>query len=176
MTASQPKVVDSKWVRYRSAAYLGGRGASWGCANDPIVPKQAIDHGKYSLNVDVLKAQETNLCDTNLDIIANNSLDHIFVGARENPPLKSMVSKLKLGGHCVIHAVPGDPAIIRDYLKDMGKWQEKDTYVRDGQFLSFIAVINFIQPSFKSIRGYTRGGTNRKSANLITSFLMFQTS
>ena len=142
MSPQPTKTIDSKWVRFRSACYLNGRGISWGTANDPIVPKQAIDHGKYSLNVDVLKAQETNLCDTNLDIIANNSLDHIFVGARENPPLKSMVSKLKLGGHCVIHAVPGDPTIIRDYLKDMGKWQEKDTYVRDGQFLGIWKLLN----------------------------------
>lgn len=132
---SQPKVVDSRWIRFRAAAYMGGRGLSYGCGNDPLVPQQALDAGKYSLNVDILKYPGTDVCDKDLTIFRKESMDHIFVGARENPPIGEMVEKLRIGGHLVLHAVSGDPAKVRELVGSLGEWQEKDTYVRENQFL-----------------------------------------
>lgn len=132
---TSPQVIDSRWIRFRSAAYLGGKGLSFGCGNDPIVPQQALDAGKYSVNVDVFKYAHTDVCDLDLSIFRKESMDHVFVGARENPPLKDMIEKLKVGGHLVLHAVDGDPAQVRKVLGDIGEWQEKDTYLRGNQFL-----------------------------------------
>lgn len=132
---SQQKVVDSRWIRFRAAAYLGGRGLSFGCGNDPLVPQQALDAGKYSVNIDVFKYPHTDVCDTNLDMFRKDSMDHIFVGARENPPLNQMVEKLRPGGHLILHSVEGDPEAIRKSIGALGQWQEKDTYIRENQFL-----------------------------------------
>lgn len=135
MNPATSKTVDSRWIRFRAAAYLGGRGLSFGCGNDPIVPQQALDPEKYSLNIDVFKYPQTDACTTNLDFIKRESMDHVFIGARQNPPIAALIDKLRVGGHVVIHAVDGDPAKCREVLGSLGQWQEKDTYVRGDQFL-----------------------------------------
>lgn len=132
---SQPVKLNSQWVRWRAAAYLGGKGLSWGCGNDPIVPQQAIDGGKYSLNIDVAKAAGTDICDTDISILTKDSMDHVFVGPREGAPVKDLISKLKIGGHLVYYGVDLDPEILRKSLAELGYWQEKDTYIRENQFL-----------------------------------------
>lgn len=141
-----PKTIDARWIRYRSAAYLGGRGLSWGTAHDPIVPIQAIDGDKYSINVDVIKSNQTDICGTNLDIIANASMDHVFIGTRENPPINELIRKLKIGGHLVIHGVETTPETIRALVGTQGQWQEKDTYIRDNQFLGIWKLLGRTKP------------------------------
>lgn len=132
---SETKTVSVPWVRYRSIGFLRGRGISFGCSNDPIYPKAAIDGGKYSLNADVIKYPHIDICDLDFSIIANNSLDHVFIGSRENPPIRDLCSKLAIGGHCVIQAVDGAPDLVRAELTKLGLWQEKDVYQRDGCML-----------------------------------------
>lgn len=135
MNPTTNKIVDSRWIRFRAAAYLGGRGLSFGCGNDPIVPQQALDPEKYSINLDVMKHAHTNVCSLNYDFIKKESMDHVFIGARENPPVKDLVEKLRPGGHVIVHAVESDPEQFRTLLGQLGQWQEKDTYVRGNQFL-----------------------------------------
>ncbi len=131
----EPIKVDSRWVRFRAGAYLRGRGLSWGTSQDPIFPMQALDVDKFSLNIDIVKTQFTDVFGQNLDIFAKDSMDHIFVGAREKAPFQALVSKLKLGGHLVVHAVNADPELIRKAIEPLGIWKEKDTYTREMQFL-----------------------------------------
>jgi len=135
MNPTKTKVVDSRWIRFRAAAYLGGRGLSFGCGNDPIVPQQALDPEKYSINIDTMKHQHTDVLSVKLDFIRKESMDHVFIGARENPPIKDLIEKLRVGGHVIIHAVEGDPDLCRQALAQLGQWQEKDTYIRGNQFL-----------------------------------------
>ncbi len=130
------KTIHSQWVRFRCCSYLGGKGLSWGCSNDPIVPFLAMDGGKYCLNVDTIRTPHTDILDNNLSIIAKDSLDHAFVGARaDTPPLREIASKLKIGSHLVIHSINLDVDKWRELVAAEGLWQEKDTYVRQDQFL-----------------------------------------
>lgn len=135
MSPSPAKTVDSRWIRFRAAAYLGGKGISYGCGNDPIVPQLALDAGKYSINIDQFKYPHTDVCDNDISFIKSDSMDHVFVGAREGAPTKDLISKLKVGGHLVLHCINGDPDVIRQSLSELAQWQEKDTYVRGEQFL-----------------------------------------
>lgn len=136
MPEAAPQVVDSSWVRFRAAAYLSGRGVSFGCGNDPIVPHQALDGDKYSLNADIFKYPQVDICGLDFSILAKDSLDHVFIGPRDNPPIKELVSKLKIGGHLILYVIHADQEAIRKHLPDLGQWQEKDTYIRVGnQFL-----------------------------------------
>lgn len=130
-----PTKVASHWVRFRAAAYLGGRGIAWGCGNDPIVPQQAIDGNKYSLNIDVAKAGGTDICGTDVSILAKDSMDHLFIGPREGAPVRELVSKLKIGSHLIFYGIDLDPAALRAQIASLGYWQEKDTYLRENQFL-----------------------------------------
>lgn len=135
MNPGTQQVIDSRWVRYRVCSYLSGRGISFGCGNDPIVPQQALDGGKYSLNADVVKADRVDILDNNFGFIQPSSMDHIFIGPRDKPPFKDLVSKLKIGGHLILYHLHVDPTLLRSVLKDLGRWQEKDTYVRGDQFV-----------------------------------------
>ena len=141
----QPEVVKSKWVRYRAASALSGRGLSFGCGHDPIVPKQALDDGKYCINMDVMKTPNVDICGLDASIIQNRSLDFVFVGARDNAPLRDLIQKLRLYGHLVIHQNSTDLEALRASITHLGKWQEKDTYVRDGQTLGIWKLIGFEQ-------------------------------
>lgn len=131
--APSPQVVDSRWIRYRACGYLRGKGISWGTGTDPIFPPQAMDGGKYSIGVDTVRATYTHILDTDVSIIAPNSLDHVFIGAKDGAPISSLMSKLKIGGHVIIHSLQLEG--WRETLADLGQWQEKDTYIRQDQFL-----------------------------------------
>lgn len=133
--ATSPKTIAVPWIRYRSIAYLKGKGLSFGCANDPIYPKAAMDAGKYSINIDTQRHPHLEVCDMNLDIFAKDSVDHVFIGARDQAPIEALCSKLKLGGHIVVQAIETDPQLLRTALSKFGQWQEKDVYQRDGMTL-----------------------------------------
>lgn len=151
------KTVSVPWIRFRCIGYLTGRGLSFGTANDPIVPHAAIDAGKYSLNADVIKYPHIDICDLDYSFIKPNSLDHVFIGSRDNPPVKELVEKLKFGGHCVIQAMAGDPTLVRTELAKYGQWQEKDIYQRDGCMLGIWKLLGhnkkgILPPKLKGIR------------------------
>lgn len=135
------QAIDSRWVRYRSIAYLRGKGLSFGVGPEPIYPKLAIDEGKFSLNVDIYRHPGVEVCGQDLSVIAKGSLDHVFVGNRlqqfSNPQtmLANLVEKLREGGHIIIHTVGGSTSALREALRAIGSWQEKDTYEREGQVL-----------------------------------------
>lgn len=147
MSSLETKKVDSSWVRYRAIAYLKGRGLSFGAGPDPIVPKHSLDQGKYSLNFDVVRGPGVDAVDQDLSVIAARSLDHIFIGPRVDevgPPeelLASLVSKLREGGHLVVHRLRPKPL---DVAK-LGLWQAKDSYLREGQSLAIYKLVGASQ-------------------------------
>lgn len=129
-------------------SYLRGRGLSFGVGSDPIYPEQAIDAGKYSLNMDVQRTPGQDLFDVEASIIAKGSLDHVFIGNRLsgfiNPEtmVKQLVDKLKEGGHLVVYLVEEQlQGKIEGFVKDSGYWQEKAVYRRDGQLLGIWKLI-----------------------------------
>lgn len=138
-TSSTNQHVNSAWVRYRSIGYLRGRGISFGIGPSDIYPDEALDLGKYSLNVDVLRHTAADVCDKDLSIFARASLDHVFCGDRylQTPELlPQLVEKLREGGHFILHLL-GEHSLadVTKTLASLGYWQAKDTYQRDGQFL-----------------------------------------
>lgn len=143
-----PTKLDGRWVRYRSIAYLRGKGLSFGIGPEAIYPKLAIDDGKYSLNVDVMRHQGVEVCGQDLSIFSRDSLDHLFIGDRlrqySDPEniLRELCSKLKPGAHLIIHNINKTLTDIEPLLALIGKWQTKDTYLRDGQFLGIWKLIN----------------------------------
>ena len=140
--STNPKTISSAWARFRAVAYLRGRGLSLGVGSDPICPDMAKDMGKYSLNVDFQRLNGVDIVDQDFSIIAKSSLDHVFIGNRinqfTNPDvlIKTLVEKLKEGGHLVVYLVEGElHEKIADFLKACGYWQEKAVYHRDTQML-----------------------------------------
>jgi ADP-heptose:LPS heptosyltransferase len=106
-----------------------------------VVPALALDGGKYSISADFQKLPGVTVVDTDYRIFAAGSLDHVFVGPRlEAIPrpvelLQALVPKLRQGGHLVIHVAGDRLEELRGYLRDLAGWQEKITYLREGQTL-----------------------------------------
>ena len=142
MPPKQPSPINAAWTKYRSAAYLSGRGISFGCP-EPIYPQQAVDGGKYSINVDILRTPSVDICDIDYSILAPHSLDHAFIAPRfvevpdQSKFLDTITSKLKTSSHIVIHVIQPPEYIetLRGLLKEVGLWKEKDVYFRAGQIL-----------------------------------------
>jgi ADP-heptose:LPS heptosyltransferase len=140
-------MTSSNWALYRSAGYLNGRGVTLGM---PVVPPQAINPGAYSLCVDILKTPGAVVVEEDLSIIAEGSLDHVFLGKRlesiyePEKYLREAVGKLKVGGHLLIHSRVGHfeagmhefyPEGIKEMVRKVGHWQEKASYEEEKESL-----------------------------------------
>ena len=146
-----PKPAVHSWVRYRSIAYLTGRGLAFGVGAD-IFPRPAIAPGKFSLNMDILPNPNISVCDGRTDIFQDDSFDHLVVGSRlgycpsPGMMLKQLVTKLKLRGHIVLYLqknLPHDPnkrfdfepESLRQLLMESGAWRVKYEDVRGDDML-----------------------------------------
>ncbi len=132
-----------RWLLYRSCAYLGGQGISFG---DPIVPHAAKMQNKGSLNVDVMLTPEVDLIDNQLDRLMDQKFDHLFVGPRlemmDNPPamMKTLANKLSPHGHLVLAQrldnrtakFHWDSNGMKMMVEQAGKWKLKTLIERDG--------------------------------------------
>ena len=148
----EPTKVNAGWARLRAIAYLNGRGISYGVGPDPIYPRLAVDENKYSLNVDVFRHPGVEICGSDFSILAPNSLDHIFIADRlrqftdpENI-VRQLCTKLKPGGHLIIHCIDRTIEEIAPLISKIGCWQTKDVYHRDGQFLGIWKLVNRSSP------------------------------
>lgn len=139
----------NRWVLYRSAAYLGGQGATFG---DAIVPHAAKAVGVNNVCIDV---PVTNPIDPRADIVgdsfrmlADASLNHLFIGHRfeviDNTEgfLREALRKLTVGGHLIFHQRPLEGAKHSYQLEEIvklvgkaGRFRLKTKILRDGQFL-----------------------------------------
>lgn len=108
-TTNKPSTpVTQSWVRFRSAAYLTGRGLAFGVGDD-LFPRVAIAPGKFSLNIDILPNPNVTVCDGRVDVFQEGTFDHVVLGPSlglcPNPEsmVRDMVSKLRQGGHVVLY-------------------------------------------------------------------------
>lgn len=138
---------NSSWVRFRSAGYLRGKGLSYGVGPDHIFPDAARAQGKYSLAFDNVPYPNLDICDETIDILKDDSLDHVFVGPRilnfPSPPeaLKKLANKLVIGGHLIVQLTKED-INIDAWVQDWARWRKKDQYVRAGQTLAIYKLIS----------------------------------
>lgn len=139
--------MDQFGTLYRAAAYLTGRGVSFG---SPIIPPQAVNQGVYSIGIGLLQGHGVAGVDTSFDLLADGSLDHLYISpqieAVDNPHdlLRDGVRKLKVGGHLILrvrlgHIEPGHYTFagveLREWLERMAKWKQKAEYLEAGEYL-----------------------------------------
>jgi hypothetical protein len=158
---------ESKWAAFRSIGYLCGKGLIY-CADYEIFPQAAITGGVFPLYADENKHCRVDVCDTNLEVLADGMLDYVFIGPRlegvEDPEarLREATKKLRVGGHLILHLplAPSSEVIVhrftpktmRGLVGSLGSWIAKDSYERCGTFLQI----------YKKVRG-ARGVANRKT-------------
>ena len=132
----------AKWVRYRSAAYLCGRGVLYG-VDAEIYPFAAVAPQKFALYADVVKHPRVDVFDVDLSVVANDSLDFVLLGRRfvEGPRraedyLREATAKLKRGGHLIVNYPLSNKASfttnkIKDTLSKASSWKVKDRWDKD---------------------------------------------
>lgn len=106
-----------KWVRYRAASYLRGRGLSLGVPSlidGPLFPILAHEGTTYDIRVGT--EPTTTVVNNDLGAFTDNYFDHIVVTAKHNNQ-SELEQKLRLGGHLVIIG-HGHPTA--------GTWQAKE--------------------------------------------------
>lgn len=132
-----------RWILYRSCAYLGGNGLTFG---DPIVPHPAKTLNKGSLNIDVMLTPEVDLIDTSLGCLSDQKFEHLFIGPRlemlDNPPsmVRTLAAKLAPHNHLVMaQRLDNRDAKfhwnsdgIKQMVEQAGKWRLKTLIERDG--------------------------------------------
>lgn len=143
----QTQKFNSSWVRHRAAGYLRGKGLSFGVGPEHIFPDLAVAPGKFSLAYDSAHYPNLDICDETPNIIADNALDHIFVGPRvmdfKQPAeaIKNLACKLKIAGHLIIH-ITKDNVDPDTWVSTFAKWKKKASYVRGGQTLAIYKLLN----------------------------------
>lgn len=138
-------MADFKWALFRAAAYLRGRGVTFG---SPLVPHEAVNSKIYSVVVGLVRAPGVAGLDEKFDIFAHQSLDHVlvtpmFAAAHDHKELlRELTSKLKIGGHLVLltDTEPRSPEMpylppdtLEGWLGEMGRWQRKVRHI-EGKF------------------------------------------
>ena len=136
-----------KFALYNSVCYLNGKGVSFG---EPLIQVAGCTQDAYSVNMDIMKTQQTAVFDKQWRIFADGSLDHVYIGPRlENVEnARSFIAeasrKLRTGGHLVVHFNIGKttggvtefwPDTIKAMLASCGAWQTKINLVNEEQGL-----------------------------------------
>ncbi len=149
MTATQTKP-DDFWALARSAAYLRGRGVTFG---PPLLGTAAINSGVYSIPVGIAKLPGVVGIDSDLSVFADNSLDHVLVtpmlaGLQEPERFLAECSrKLKRGGHLVVFVEIGreQPPLkcfsvedVRVMVSSVAHWKCKWEEEANGKFLLIV--------------------------------------
>lgn len=129
----------SKWVRFRSIAYLQKKGLIFGSTSE-IFPVQAAATGVFPIYCDVENQPRVAAIGEDFSIFAPSSFNYVFVGPRLNTTinptqvLQDLVSKLARNGHFVVF-LPiidvGDEDLFRELIGSMGGWMCKASYVKE---------------------------------------------
>jgi len=119
--------LDSKWVSYRAAGYLRGRGVVYGCGHSTPFPIEAKAPGIYAIVVDPNPHPLVSLVEsTDISVLKPRSMDFIFAGV--NTPwdiLPRLVELLKVDGHLICHTLIEDTAETRERITRLGGWKAK---------------------------------------------------
>lgn len=140
-------MADINWVLFRAAAYLTGKGLTYG---QPLVPTNAVNHKVYSICVSPGKGKDIPVSDDDLSVFADNSLDHALVTpviAMMRDPysmVRQINRKLKKNGHLVVvvNLQEYKPGLYifdnKDVLANVSKfqrWLVKAEYQEDNRYL-----------------------------------------
>jgi len=137
------------WVLYKSVAYLRGRGASFGGS---LLPPQALADRVFSIQIDPINTPQSDGVDHGIELFAEGSLDHVYIGPRVEllqekdltKLLQDASAKLKDGGHLIVFCRIGHneggvlelyPAQLEGLISASGKWQKKAHHEQDEGFL-----------------------------------------
>ena len=150
----QPRFLDSHWVKYRSVCYTRGRGLLWGFGADTPVNPQAKDLGTYAINCDDRRDPGIPVCDGDYGIFSPRSMDYVFIGWRlgdledeqRNGLINQLVSKLKVGGHLLVHC----PEEINTLFERWGLWMQKAWYHEGG--LAQLRILKLLDPTKQGIK------------------------
>lgn len=137
------------WPLFRAAAYLTGRGVSYGA---PLTLPQSVHQGVYSVCVGLQNGQGVAAVDDNLEMFADASLDHVYLSpqiaafSKPNEIIRESAKKLKLGGHLVIlvplKSDPGKYTFTKDeiawWLKEVAHWKLKAEYLEDDLYMVIV--------------------------------------
>lgn len=134
------------WPLYCSVCYMGGRGVSFG---EPLLHAGQTASGVYSVRIDSIAGPGVAGVDTTLELLRDESLDHLFVGQRleslqdQEGFLREAARKLKLGKHLVVYTnirekeepglFPLTPEKVEGLVGKVGRWQKKIQEQRDGR-------------------------------------------
>jgi ADP-heptose:LPS heptosyltransferase len=156
-TTKSNRPPSQAWVRFRSVAYLTGRGLSFGVGDD-LFPRVATAPGKFSLNMDILPNPYVTVCDGRTDIFADGSFDHVVVGpglcTTPNPAafVREITSKLKHKGHFVLYLrknIQNNPYKLWDFneaslieLLQGGAWRIKEQMIVGDDMLIVVKKIS----------------------------------
>jgi ADP-heptose:LPS heptosyltransferase len=114
-----------KWVRFRAAAYLRGKGLSMGVPSlidGPLFP--ILAHEGTAFNISMGEAAQSHVVGTDLSIFNNNSFDNV-VTKSSNSNINDLITKLKYNGHLIVFG---------EY-RPKGSWQTKEDIYIDGVHL-----------------------------------------
>lgn len=118
-----------KWVRFRAAAYLRGKGLSMGVPSlidGPLFP--ILAHDGTAFNINMGEATQSHVLGNDLSIFTLQSFDNVVTVAN-NPKLHELTIKLKYGGHLIV---------IGGEIKPCGTWQMKESVYVDGLMLQVL--------------------------------------
>ena len=111
-----------KWVRFRAAAYLRGKGLSMGVPSlidGSLFP--ILAHEGTAFNINMGDATQSHVVGHDLTIFNNNSFDNVVTVAN-NPDITELINKLKYSGHLIV---------LGEY-RPRGAWQTKEDIYIDG--------------------------------------------
>jgi ADP-heptose:LPS heptosyltransferase len=129
----------------------------WGFGVDTPVNPQARDLGTYGINCDDRRDPGIPVCDGDYSIFSPRSFDYVFIGWRfgdldegqRNGLVNQLVSKLKVGGHLLIHC----PEELVTLIERWGLWTQKAWYHESAAQLR---ILKFVDPTKQGIRYYTK--------------------
>lgn len=163
-----PTIFD--WTRYRSAAYLVGKGIHFGIGFEPILPRAAKTFDCYCVGVNPAKQAHADVCTDNLNIFADRSVDWVFVGraieALEDSKglIQQAFEKLKMGGHLILMVplnVEPAPHVIHSFTHEgllsmvcaAGAWKRKHEEIKEGHLFG---IYKKIGPRKGDLQTYVR--------------------
>jgi ADP-heptose:LPS heptosyltransferase len=133
---TQTSSTSNRWVRFRTVAYLRGKGFSFGMKD--LWPQKAVAQGKYLLSFDPQPSPSTTICDEGFGVLGPNALDYGFLGPASLKRLPDILveaaSKIKIGGHLIL-LLPYTE-IEKDQIFKLvakcGAWLQKEALLREG--------------------------------------------
>lgn len=136
--------LESKWVSYRAAAYLQGRGIIYGCGPNTPFPLEAKAPGVYAVVIDPAPHPLVSFIEAaDFSGLADRAYNFVFCGVNTPPNITAkLIKKLRVNGHLIIHSVGPRSTEHMAMVEVAGHWQAKIDMVRDEQRLTVLKLVD----------------------------------